>query len=153
MVTFTDCAPPATPAQVADLEARLGFRLPDGLRRLFLEANGARPSPILSTDAKPHHDPWDCVSACLELREGRGGALWYYQLTVLKQRLVPASFFPFAHVLGGDLFFVDCASSDAQVYVHLHDTAFEPIEALGISFDDFWKRLEAVEEQRQRAAG
>ena len=145
-VRFTECILPATPAQVADLEAQLGFRLPDGLRRVFLTFNGGRPEPSAlrpppDADLRPY-GPWDNdVSECLELRDGRGGALWWYQLLVQKQRLVPPSFFPFAHTSGGDMFFVDCASPDGQVHVHLHDTAYEHLHALGLSIDAFWDHL------------
>lgn len=142
-VTFTECISPATPEQIAGLEAQLGFRLPEGLRRVFSEFNGGRPEPRTlrppeGAEIRPY-GPWDNdVSACLELRDGRGSALWSYQLEVLLQRLVPATFFPFAHCSGGDTYFVDCASPDGQVHVYVHDTAHEHLHALGVSIDAFW---------------
>jgi hypothetical protein len=137
MVTFSECIAPASDEEVDQLEGRVGLKFPSGLRRLFSTANGGRPTPSVFRDGEIDTD----VSECLALRDGRGSALWTYELFVLSKRLVPSTFFPFAVDSGGDCFFVDCSSAAASVFLYVHDTAFEHLCPLDVSIDDFWERL------------
>lgn len=137
MVTFSECIEPATDEQIDDLERRVGLRFPSGLRRLFSEANGGRPNPYIYRDDNNDTD----VSECLAIREGKGSAMWTYELLVLSKRLVPKQFFPFAVDSGGDCFFVDCSPAKGCVYVYVHDTAFEHVRLLCANLEDFWSRL------------
>jgi len=137
MVKFSDCIDPASDEQVDDLERQVGLRFPNGLRRLFREANGGRPNPCIYRDDNNDTD----VSECLAIRDGRGSALWTYELLVLSKRLVPEWFFPFAVDSGGDCFFVSCSPAEAGVYVYVNDTAFEHVRLLSASIEEFWSRL------------
>ena len=100
MVIFLDCIGPASDEQIDELEKKVGLRFPGALRRLFREVNGARPAPCIYRDNNNDTD----VSECLAIREGKGSALWTYELLVLSKRLVPSQFFPFAVDSGGDFF-------------------------------------------------
>jgi hypothetical protein len=137
MVKFLNCLEPASEEQIDEVEKKLGFRFPDALRRLFREANGGRPDPCIYRDDKNDTD----VSECLALREGKGSALWTYELLVQSKRLVPERFFPFGVDSGGDCFFVDCSSTDARVCLYVHDTNFEHVRLLDIGLEEFWSSL------------
>ena len=137
MVIYSDCMDPASDQQIDDLEKRVGLRFPSSLRRIFREANGGRPDPYIFRDDNNDTD----VSECLAIREGKGSALWTYELLVLSKRLVPSHFFPFAVDSGGDCFFVDCSSAEACVYLYVHDTAFEHIRLLSGTLEEFWSCL------------
>lgn len=133
MVRFVECDPPASDEEIDDLEKRVGLRFPEALRRLFREANGGRPEPYIYGDTD--------VSECLALRPGRGSAEWTYDLLVASKQLVPRHFFPFAVDSAGDIFFVDCSSEEGQVYLWVHDTAYERVRPLDVSIEGFWSCL------------
>jgi len=137
MVNFSECVLPASDEEIDDLEKRIGFTLPLGLRELFRIANGGRPEPSVYRDDDNDTD----VSECLALREGNGSALWTYELFVLSKQLVPRTFFPFALDSGGDCFFVDCSIAQSPVFLYVHDTAFEHLRSLNVSLEEFWDRL------------
>jgi len=83
MVTFYEERPAPEPSDLTDIERALGVPIPPALRRLFVDHNGGRPEEnhfrcsTLQTD----------VSECVEVRSGRGGALWVYEL--LRSRGLP----------------------------------------------------------------
>ncbi len=137
MVKFSKCIDPASDKQIDDLERQVGLRFPSSLRRLFREANGGRPNPYIYRDDNNDTD----VSECLAICEGKGSALWTYELLVLSKRLVPRQFFPFAVDSGGDCFFVDCSTTEGVVYLYVHDTAFEHVRLLSSSLETFWSHL------------
>lgn len=90
MVEYSDSMAPASDEQIDDLEKRVGLSFPSALRRLFREANGGRPSPYVYRDDNNDTD----VSECLAIRDGKGSALWTYELLVQSKHLVPKQFFP-----------------------------------------------------------
>jgi hypothetical protein len=137
MVEYSNSMDPATDEQIDDLERRVGLSFPAALRRLFREANGGRPSPYVYRDDNNDTD----VSECLAIREGKGSALWTYELLVLSKRLVPKQFFPFAVDSGGDCFFVDCSPGKGGVWIYVHDTSFEHLRFLCVGLDEFWSHL------------
>lgn len=134
---FTDCESSLTDDQIQAFEKELALTFPIGLRRHFGSANGGRPEPYIYRDENVDA----VISECLPLRYGKGSALSVYENLVIAKKLLPQHFFPFAVDAGGDVFFVDCLSSDGSVYVYQHDTAFEHLVHLGVSIDDFWLRL------------
>jgi hypothetical protein len=136
MVKFVECDPPASDQEIDDLEKRVGLRFPEGLRRLFREANGGRPEPYNYSDGAHDTD----VSECLALRPGKGSAEWTYDLLVSSKKLVPKHFFPFAVDSGGNTFFVDCSSAEGAVYLYVHELPVEHVP-LNVNIDGFWSRL------------
>ena len=137
MTSFVECDPPASDEEIDGLEKRVGLKFPEGLRRLFREANGGRPDPYTYRD----EDNDTVVSECLALRPGEGSVEWTYDLLVSSKLLVPRHFFPFAVDSGGDTYFVDCSSPEGMVYLYVHDTAFEHVRPLNVNIDGFWSRL------------
>jgi len=135
MVQFHECQPAATESDIKELEARLGFSVPRGIRTLLLTANGGRPSPMIfggihGTD----------VSECLALRDGRGSIWWTYELLAKKHNSIPAHFLPFAVDSFGNTFLVDCRTAEAAVYILLHELPSK-IQSLRVNFDEFWASL------------
>ena len=137
MVVYSDSIEPASDEQIDCVERHVGLSFPGALRRLFREANGGRPYPYIYRDGDNDTD----VSECLAIREGKGSALWTYELLVLSKQLVPKDFFPFAVDSGGDCFFVDCSPGKGSVWIYVHDTAFEHVRFLSASLDEFWSHL------------
>jgi len=144
MVKFVECDPPATDADVDELERKLGFRVPSGIRRLLTTANGGRPEPFVfgglhGTD----------VSECLALRDGRGSIRRIYELVVLTNKAAPAHFLPFAVDSGGNFYLVDCSSEEATVH-YLHHDPEHTLHPLGVGLEEFWDRLADVPEHVRR---
>ena len=140
MVVFSESMSPASNEQIDDVERRIGFSFPGALRRVFREANGGRPYPYIYRDDNNDTD----VSECLAIREGKGSALWTYELLVRTKHLVPEQYFPFAVDSGGDCFLVDCSPKAGGVWLYVHDTAFEHLRFLSANLDEFWSRLVAA---------
>ncbi|WP_394848130.1 SMI1/KNR4 family protein [Pendulispora brunnea] len=135
-VKFVECDPPATQADVDELERRLGFRVPRGVRHLLTNANGGRPEP--STFRSPN--VCTDVSACLTLRDGRGSIWWAYDLLILSKKAAPNYYLPFAYDSGGNDFLVDCRSDEGPVAILYHDPNFE-VQELGVNLAEFWDHL------------
>jgi hypothetical protein len=136
MVTFYEERPAPEPSDLTDIERALGVPSPPALRRLFVDHNGGRPDEnhfrcsTLQTD----------VSECVEVRSGRGGALWVYEL--LRSRGLPRHLFPFANDSGGNYFLLSCEIDNGEVMFHPHEDPFRLIP-VGVSFNEFWARLES----------
>jgi len=116
MVQFHECQPAATESDIKELEARLGFSVPRGIRTLLLTANGGRPSPMIfggihGTDVS------ECWLSGME-GEASGGT---YELLAKKHNSIPAHFLPFAVDSFGNTFLVDCERPKAAVYILLHE--------------------------------
>ncbi|EEF59168.1 SMI1/KNR4 family protein [Pedosphaera parvula] len=131
---------PVSLAEIQSLEAELGIRFPDSLKKLFLENNGGSPIPyVLRTE-----DHYTTVSETLPMKssKGRGTAIDSYKTLVLKRNLVPRQLFPFAVDSGGDYFFVDCTPSRELVYLYKADCTFgENLSNLCMSLENFWNSL------------
>lgn len=137
---FLECDPPATDAEVDAFEFKLGFHPPPGIRQLLTTANGGRPCPNVIRHGGVYTD----VSECLALRSGPGSIAWTYDLMILNKHAAPTHFLPFATDSGGNLFLVDCHSSNAPVFLLTHDPIFE-LHPLLIGLDDFWRCLTTLE--------
>ena len=108
--------PPAEPAAVADAEARVGFPLPDLLRRLYVEVGnggvgpsfGLLPLSIASLGADPPAEAeFDLVGQYLRLRDAGPGRVGW---TGWRPGLVPAFY------CGCTVFeFVDCLAPGGPV--------------------------------------
>jgi hypothetical protein len=128
--------PQLTEAQLAQAEANSGLRLPQALREHYLRVNGGRPVP----HTFDHGGVCVDVSECLPL-ESDGtclSAIATYRMMALSKRAFPRRFFPFAVDGGGNLFLVDCESSEAGVYVWWHDVACDNFLDLKVTFGEFW---------------
>jgi hypothetical protein len=137
VVVFEECDPPASEAEVAAFEQRLGFRLPQSLRNLVRRANGGRPTPnIYRLGAGGATD----ISECLALREGRGSLEWTYNLLAVEKLAIPSHYLPFAIDSGGNAFVTDCDSPRGDVYLLLHDPVFRLVP-LKVGLDEFWSEL------------
>lgn len=142
---FRSCDEPLTDADITEIETDLGLELPGSLRALYLQCNGGDPDPYCYADA--HVDT--VVTALLPLRSRQSyTAVNAYRDLTTVQRLVPRQFFPFAADGGGNLFLVDCASSDGDVYFYRSDTAFEDtrLEPLNLDVNKFWSSLKPEDE-------
>jgi cell wall assembly regulator SMI1 len=135
-IKFTDCEELPTEEQITSFEHELSLQFPRGLREHYLRANGGSPDPYMYED-----DNVDTVvSQCFPLRRGKGSAISYYEILVLKKALVPKTFFPLAVDGSGDIFFVDCSSDKGLMYLWHHEIG-ESLVALNVSIDEFWTRL------------
>ena len=135
MVQFLECGPAATESDIKELETRLGFAVPSGIRTLLLTANGGRPSPRIFGGIKGTD-----VSECLALRDGRGSLWWTYELLAKKQKSIPAHFLPFAVDSFGNTFLVDCRTDEAGVYILLHEQPSKT-QSLRVNLEEFWASL------------
>ncbi len=138
---FEDADKGVTDSELAGVESTLGFKLSPGLRQQYLSTNGGSPMPYVYED-----DNLDTVvTSFLPILSGRGRrtALDSYDRLVRVGKIVPASFFPFAIDGGGDYFFVDCSSDAGMVFFYRSDTSDEgsPLLPLGVTIDEFWRRL------------
>src|SRR5579872_1087362 len=117
---FENSRSPLTPEALSSAEAETGLRFPSGLREHFLRSNGGVPDPYVFRRGAMTVS----VSECLPLEVVRGRHLSEmdaYRTLVLKQKLLPSYFFPFAIDGGSNLFLVDCRSNEGFVYVWRHD--------------------------------
>lgn len=64
-----------------------------------------------------------------------------YELLVLKRKILPRHFFPFAIDGGGNLFLVDCRSDEGLVYIWWHDVPDDNLLDLRVGISDFWPNL------------
>jgi hypothetical protein len=142
---FEDCDPPATDEAIRAIEERVGHALPAPLVKLFREANGGRPVPDTYDDPRVFTD----VSECRPAGERRGNVLDTYELMVVAKQAAPRHFVPFANDSGGNLFFVDVTTEDAQVYFLTHDPAFR-LHRLGIGLETLWESLVDLDTARAR---
>ena len=135
-MTFSECEPPATDEDLDSVERRVGLKFPAALRRLFREANGGRPvCSCADGDGYSHTG----ISECLVLSGRDGSAVWTYDLFAISKQVTPTHLFPFAVDSGGDCFLADCSSADGDVVLYVHDTAFEHLRPLHLTFERFWE--------------
>src|SRR5690242_3073320 len=121
---FEDCHPPATEEAIRAIEERVGHALPTPLVKLFREANGGCPTPnIYCVDSKGRGGT--DVHQCLPVGEYKSNVLDVYELMVVAKQATPRNFVPFADDSGGNTFFVDVTTEDAQVYFLTHELPFE----------------------------
>ncbi len=139
MMKFDDPDVSLTLPEISRIEHEIGLRFPTALRDHYLTTNGGSPDPYVYEDEKLD----TALSECLPLMSMRGThtAVETYRTLVVDKGLVPRQFFPFAVDGGGNYFFVDCSSQDADVHVYLHDTQFESVVSLGVTLQQFWARL------------
>jgi len=138
MVEFSECEQPASTSEVDELEKKLGFRIPNEIRKLVTTANGGRPTPNILRRPFGSTD----VSECLALRKGKGSIEWTYDQLVATKKAAPPDFLPFAIDSGGNTFLVDCQSSEHGVHLLLHDPNFKLLP-LNIGLETFWENLES----------
>jgi len=134
-VKFTECEPGATDEEIDRVERHVGLKFPAELRRLFRETNGGRPACSCGDGDGFSHTG---ISECLVLSGRDGSAVWTYDLFVISKKIIPAHLFPFAVDDGGDCFLADCSSPDGNVVLFVHDTAFEHLRPLHVTFKQFW---------------
>jgi cell wall assembly regulator SMI1 len=138
-VIVVDCDVSLTAADIDGIEAKLGVTLPAALRAHYLRWNGGTPEPWVFEGAS--HTAVVSEFLPLKTEDDADTAVDVYRDLVVKQRLVPATLFPFAVDPGGDYFFVDVATPDGRVFLYRHDTAFENLRALDHGFDAFLAAL------------
>jgi hypothetical protein len=138
---FENSRTPLTSEALSSAEAEIGLRFPPGLREHYLRANGGVPAPYIFRRGEISV----AISECLTLRvDGRGlSAIGAYESLVLKRRIIPSYFFPFAVDGGGNLFLVDCRSDEGAVYVWWHDVLDENLLDLRVGIAEFWSYVES----------
>lgn len=138
-MTFSNSEPSLSHADIADAEAILGMSLPIAVREHYLAVNGGSPVPYVYEDTNLE----TVVSEFLPLKsEHIRTALKTYEHLVLRKKLVPRPFFPFAVDGGGDYFFVDCSTSDGVVHFFRSDSARGAhLLNLRVGYKKFWPLL------------
>ena len=138
---FTNKDKPLTEDEVTSVEISLGIEFPQPLRKLFIENNGGEPTPYVYRDEALS----TVVSETLPLisDSGRGTAVDTYKNLVIDKKLIDPFFFPFAVDGGGDYFFVDCNSPNANVYFLTFDNFPNSTKVdLQMGLDTFWLSLQ-----------
>jgi ankyrin repeat protein len=160
-----------TEKRLAQLEKKLGIRLPDSYRAFLLEYNGGTPEPnglcrkrkknptevchyFLQVDSGRDHDDWSRLFEQMKDKEA----------PVLPLRLAPIATDPF-----GNFFCISVSGKDAgKIYFWHHEESFIPdpprkvvpddsgISLMADSFDDFLNQFaenEADKKSRRQAPG
>jgi hypothetical protein len=141
-MTFENSRTPLTSEALSLAAAEIGLRFPPGLREHYLRSNGGVPDSYIFRRGAMTVP----ISECLPLRvDGHGlSAMDAYRSLVLKRKILPPYFFPFAVDGGGNLFLVDCRSDEGAVYVWWHDVLEQNLFDLRVGIADFWSYLEAA---------
>ena len=136
---FNNPEPPITEQDIVQAEIVLGINLPAVIRDFYLSANGGSPEPYVFEDQNID----TVVAEFLPLKsQHKGTVLASYKRLVSEKKLVPWHFLPFAVDGGGDYFFADCSTSDAEVYFYRSDSASnKPLVSLDLAFNQFWRSL------------
>lgn len=150
MTMFSNLDMLPSKSDVLKIEFELGIRFPSPLRRLFLENNGGEPEPYVYQDANLNtivNETLPLVSSCC-----RTTAVDTYKVLISNKKLLSSNFFPFAVDPGGDYFFIDCNTEDAQVFFYKHDSYFDrqnPLVDIKMGLESFWASLKPEEQQRR----
>lgn len=122
---------PATPAQIAAFEARVGWKLDEDLRAFYLHANGG-------TLFKPLPNATYCILSLDEIERARVAIRGRDQ-----DSAGPASHFTLVDMQDTDFVILDVAKSEAGRYPLLdafHETYPDDVPRIASSFEEFLKK-------------
>ena len=142
-MNFTNLDIEVSLGDISEIEASLGLVFPDSLKTLFTDHNGGEPDPYVFRNDMIHtvvHETLPLISG-----ENRGTAVEAYKLLVIDREVVPYNFFPFAVDAGGDYFFADCDSVDADVYFYYFGNGSGRMNRLNVGLAGFWGELREEE--------
>jgi hypothetical protein len=120
-------------------QSKFGLVFPGALCDLFREVNGGAPHPYVYENQGREI----VVQTTLPLTSDsplQSSAQATYESRLFKGR-VPKEFFPFAIDPSGNVFCVDCSSGAGMVYWCEHEIVPQPLDALNVSLQEFWKHL------------
>jgi hypothetical protein len=139
---FENSRAPLTDEALSSAETEIGLTFPPGLREHYLRSNGGVPDPYIFRRGSIAV----AISECLPLRDDGGNlsAMDTYRTLVVRQKLLPLYLFPFAVDGGGNVFLVDCRSTDGSVYVWWHDVTSNNLLDLRTGISEFWSYLEST---------
>ncbi len=124
MVTFKGTHHSLTSAEIAQVEANLGFRLPDEFYKHYLRYNGGRPTPgCFKKDGE-----WYCVEDFFPLNEKIAGNSFeeIYRVVLLTPEF-PGNFVPFASDDGGNCYVFSARNDDfGTIYLSQQDYFNDP---------------------------
>lgn len=142
-VKIIDDAPLISNVKLDELENRLGFKLPEDLRRHYLQFNGGRPIPNLF----PKDDEFFAVNEFLPIKYGAPGTRFEdtYEDLVQGNELFPKNLVPIASDSAGDYF---CYSLEPEQFgaicFYQSDYYDDPLRAvvyLAINLETFLNSL------------
>ena len=131
-----------TDSEILKVAQVLGFDFPEPLYCHFLAHNGGFPVACVFQD--PFLDTIVSETLPLISNSGRGTAVTAYQILVGEKKIVPPHLLPFAVDAGGDYFFCDLLTIDAQLYFfrsEYYPDNEKCLCELGMPLDDFFNNL------------
>jgi hypothetical protein len=125
---FSDSGPPVSEADLNDVENRIGRKLPDELRRLYLTTNGGRPQHRCFYDEKGGEH---ALHEFLVMKYPRSANTVLFEDTFCRLRdkgLLPPNSFPIAVNEGGDYYLLNGETGAVSFYAM--DYSSDPSRAL-----------------------
>lgn len=133
-VYFEEYIRPATGAELAALEAELGYALPATLRQMFTSFNGGRPTPDRLQDSNLIVN----VDQCLPLDDEAKGNIRRVRQRLISRGVIFEYHLPFARDSGGNYFVFDLRSKSALFFLDHEDSQLTP---LSIPLERFFQSL------------
>jgi hypothetical protein len=120
MNQFDNCGPSLTRADVATVEKRLGFELPEDLVKHYLKHNGGQPQKRYFDDAQGHEYGVHQFKPIMH-KTSLPTIEDTYELVCVQKGLIPRERLPFAVNGGGDFFCIDRQTQ--EIFFHAMDDA------------------------------
>jgi hypothetical protein len=124
MVVFIKTQPPATVAELEDLERYAKLSFPEAYKQHILRYNGGRCEPNVFYFLEQGQRTSSAVHWFLPTRrEGWGSLRDYIETYKIDEKRLPSSLLPIAHDEGGNLICLACAGEEVgRVYFWDHET-------------------------------
>ncbi|MFP3917107.1 SMI1/KNR4 family protein [Lysinibacillus telephonicus] len=143
---FIECSNQLTISDLNDVETKLGFNLPQQLKKHYLKYNGGVP-------VKPCYYAQD-IDVETEIAEfspikykNGSGLLEERYLDFINRDALPKKYLPFANDWGGNLFCIDLEDeSVVLIWMDLGEVTERSVNFLSNSFDNFINNLEKCED-------
>jgi len=134
-VYFEDYVRPATAAELAALEAELGYTLPATLRQMFTAFNGGRPTPDRLQDSNLIVN----VDQCFPLDDQAKKDIRRVRQRLISKGVISEYHLPFARDSGGNYFVFDLRSKSAVYFLDHEDSQ---LTLLGVPLERFFQSLQ-----------
>jgi cell wall assembly regulator SMI1 len=140
VLRITDSLPPVSQEELREVEASIGYPLPDQYRRFLLSHNGGRPQSVsFRFERKPGEYADSVVHWFYGIKAGSEFFINFERhYRILKDRM-PPNIIPIASDPGGNQICISVSGSDAGfVYFWDHERESDPEEDESPSYDNLY---------------